>query len=62
MPNAIVIICLTCRSVDDYNLALTDGAFNKLLQVQLVRKVEGAQFFEVRHQCLHTVVAAVECS
>ena len=34
-------------SDDDYNLALTDGAFSKLLQVQLVRKIEGEQFFGV---------------
>ena len=34
-------------SDDDYNLALTDGAFSKLIQVQLVRKIEGEQFFGV---------------
>ena len=38
--------CFSC-SDDDYNLALTDGAFSKLIQVQLVRKIEGEQFFEV---------------
>ena len=37
---------MSCSN-DDYNQALTDGAFSKLLQVQLVRKVEGEQFFEV---------------
>ena len=39
-------LCLVC-SDDDYNLALTDGAFSKLIQVQLVRKIEGEQFFSV---------------
>lgn len=39
--------CFAC-SDDDYNLALTDGAFSKLIQVQLVRKIEGEQFFGVR--------------
>ena len=34
-------------SDDDYALALTDGAFDKLIQVQLVRKIEGEQFFGV---------------
>lgn len=38
--------CFMC-SDDDYNLALTDGAFSKLIQVQLVRKIEGEQFFGV---------------
>ena len=36
-----------CRD-DDYAQALTDGAFGKVLHVQLARKVEGNQFFEVR--------------
>ena len=36
-----------CCSNDDYVTALTDGAFNKLLQIQLVRKIEGEQFFGV---------------
>lgn len=39
-------MCFAC-SDDDYNLALTDGAFSKLIQVQLVRKIEGEQFFGV---------------
>ena len=34
-------------AVDDYALALSDGAFAKVLQVQLVRKVEGPQFYQV---------------
>ena len=32
---------------EDYALALVDGAFTKAIVVQLVRKVEGKQFFEV---------------
>lgn len=47
----ICVLCLDCYhlacSDDDYNQALTDGAFSKLLQVQLVRKIEGEQFFSV---------------
>lgn len=39
-------------SNDDYNQALTDGAFSKLLQVQLVRKIEGDQFFEAIEEAL----------
>ena len=35
-----------CRD-EDYALALVDGAFTKALVVQLVRKVEGKQFYEV---------------
>ncbi len=35
---------------EDYALALVDGAFTKALVVQLVRKVEGKQFFDVRDQ------------
>jgi hypothetical protein len=34
-------------SVDDYCTAVLDGAFDKMLQVQLVRKIEGSQFYEV---------------
>ena len=48
--------CLLCSN-DDYVLALTDGAFNKLLQIQLVRKVEGEQFFGVS-----LCVPAFDCS
>lgn len=33
---------------EDFTLALVDGAFAKALVVQLVRKVEGKQFYEVR--------------
>ena len=40
---------LACRD-EDYALALVDGAFTKALVVQLVRKVEGKQFFDVRAQ------------
>lgn len=40
------------NSNDDYVLALTDGAFNKLLQIQLVRKVEGEQFFGAIEEAL----------
>lgn len=40
------------NSDDDYNLALTDGAFNKLIQVQLVRKIEGEQFFGAIEEAL----------
>ena len=36
-------------SPDDYATALSDGAFSKVLQVQLVRNVEGQQFYEVHH-------------
>ena len=36
-----------CRD-EDYALALVDGAFTKAIVVQLVRKVEGKQFFEVQ--------------
>lgn len=32
---------------EDFALALVDGAFAKALVVQLVRKVEGKQFYEV---------------
>ena len=32
---------------DDFSTAILDGAFDKLLQVQLVRKIEGSQFYEV---------------
>lgn len=32
---------------EDFNTAIIDGAFDKLLQVQLVRKIEGSQFYEV---------------
>ena len=35
-----------CRD-EDYALALVDGAFTKAIVVQLVRKVEGKQFYEV---------------
>lgn len=35
---------------EDFTLALVDGAFAKALVVQLVRKVEGKQFYEVRTQ------------
>lgn len=45
--NAYVCASPDRCSDDDYNLALTDGAFNKLIQVQLVRKIEGEQFFGV---------------
>jgi hypothetical protein len=31
---------------DDYCTAIIDGAFDKMLQVQLVRKIEGSQFYE----------------
>lgn len=34
---------------EDYTTAIVDGAFDKLLQVQLVRKIEGSQFYEVLH-------------
>lgn len=44
-----IVSCFPCSN-DDYVLALTDGAFNKLLQIQLVRKVEGEQFFGVSLQ------------
>lgn len=40
------------NSDDDYNQALTDGAFSKLLQVQLVRKIEGEQFFSAIEEAL----------
>ncbi|DBB11970.1 TPA: hypothetical protein ACH3X3_006096 [Trebouxia sp. C0006] len=40
------------NSDDDYNLALTDGAFNKLIQVHLVRKIEGEQFFGAIEEAL----------
>ncbi|KAL3159218.1 hypothetical protein ABBQ32_011195 [Trebouxia sp. C0010 RCD-2024] len=42
----------TDDSDDDYNLALTDGAFSKLIQVQLVRKIEGEQFFGAIEEAL----------
>ena len=32
---------------EDFTTAIVDGAFDKLLQVQLVRKIEGSQFYEV---------------
>ena len=35
-------------SADDYCTAILDGAFDKMLQVQLVRKIEGSQFYEVK--------------
>ena len=35
-------------SADDYAIAVSDGAFAKVLQVQLVRKVNGPQFYQVR--------------
>ena len=38
---------LVCRD-EDYALALVDGAFTKALVVQLVRKIEGKQFYDVR--------------
>lgn len=31
---------------EDFNTAILDGAFDKLLQVQLVRNIEGSQFYE----------------
>ena len=34
-------------SDEDYSTAVMDGAFDKLLQVQLVRTVDGQTFFEV---------------
>lgn len=34
-------------SDDDFALAVSDGAFGKVLQVQLVRKVDGPQFYQV---------------
>ena len=34
-------------STDDYAIALSDGAFAKVIQVQLVRKVDGPQFYQV---------------
>ena len=34
-------------SDEDYATAIVDGAFDKLLQVHLVRNVEGTQFYEV---------------
>ena len=37
---------MQCRD-EDYALALVDGAFTKAIVVQLVRKVEGKQFYEV---------------
>lgn len=40
------------NSDDDYALALTDGAFDKLIQVQLVRKIEGEQFFGAIEEAL----------
>ena len=39
---------------EDYALALVDGAFTKAIVVQLVRKVEGKQFFEV---CIPPILA-----
>ena len=36
-------------SDEDYATAIVDGAFDKLLQVHLVRNVEGSQFYEVSH-------------
>ena len=36
---------------DDFLTATLDGAFDKLLQVQLVRKIEGSQFYEVYQSC-----------
>lgn len=32
---------------EDFTTAVIDGAFDKLLQVQLVRKIDGSQFYEV---------------
>lgn len=52
--------CLLCSN-DDYVLALTDGAFNKLLQIQLVRKVEGEQFFGVSLHVLGKLLMASVC-
>lgn len=37
---------MLCRD-EDYALALVDGAFTKAIVVQLVRKIEGKQFYEV---------------
>ena len=34
-------------TVDDYAIAVSDGAFAKVLQVQLVRNVDGPQFYQV---------------
>ena len=34
-------------SDEDYVTAIVDGAFDKLLQVHLVRNIEGTQFYEV---------------
>ena len=33
---------------DDYAQALLDGTFSKLIQVQLVRNVDGATFYQVQ--------------
>ncbi len=41
-----VKVAVLCRD-EDYALALVDGAFTKAIVVQLVRKVEGKQFYEV---------------
>jgi hypothetical protein len=35
------------ESDDDFAQALTDGAFNKALQVQLVRDIDGKTFYGV---------------
>lgn len=39
-------------SVDDYAIALNDGAFAKVLQIQLVRKVDGSQFYQALDEAL----------
>lgn len=36
---------------EDFCTAILDGAFDKLLQVQLVRTIDGSQFYEVRSLC-----------
>lgn len=42
---------------DDYCSALTDGAFVKLLQIELVRNIEGQQFVEALEESLRPRMA-----
>jgi hypothetical protein len=45
------------ESDDDYCSALVDGGFNKVLQIELARDVEGSQFVEALEEALRPRMA-----